>query len=139
MIILSPKNWLRLHFGKTTKQMSLSPPLSKITHNECTRASIGTVTNEMLKSVPNFILTQQIFPLHSKEVVLQNTASQLHVFLQQTRNQVFLRGSDFQSVLLSCSLLENEQVPNHTIGVLGSKGVHRTVCILLMLMQLLPL
>jgi hypothetical protein len=50
------------------------------------------------------------------------------------KKQVFLRGSDFQSVLLGGSLLENEQVPNHTIGVLGSKGVHRTVCVLLMLM-----
>jgi hypothetical protein len=47
--------------------------------------------------------------------------------------------SNFQSVLFGCSLLENEQVPNHTIGVLGSKGVQGTVCLLLMLMYFLPL
>jgi hypothetical protein len=88
----------------------------------------------MLKSVPNFILTKKFFPLHSKALVLQNTVSQLYVFLQLPRNQVFLMGSDFQSVLLGSSLLENEQVPNHTIGALGSKGVHRTVRILMMLM-----
>ncbi len=41
--------------------MSLSPPLSRITHNGCTRASIGTITNEMLKFVPNFILTKKTF------------------------------------------------------------------------------
>ncbi len=40
-----------------------------------------------------------------------------------------MRGNGFQSVLLGCSLLENEQVPNHTIGALGSKGVHRTNCV----------
>jgi hypothetical protein len=60
MIILSPKNWLQSHFGKAAKWMSLSPPQSGITHNGCTRASIGTVTNEMLKSVPNFILTKKV-------------------------------------------------------------------------------
>ncbi len=134
MIILSPKNGLQLRFGKTTKQMLLSPLQSGITHNGCTKASIGTITNVMLKFIPNFILTKKFFPLYSKEVVLWNTVSQLHILLQQRRNQVFLRGSDFQSVLIGCSLLENEQVPNHTIGVLGSKGVHITVCILLMLM-----
>ncbi len=134
MIILSPKTWLQLRFGKPAKQMSLSPPLSGITHNECTRASTGTVTNEMLTSVPNFILTKNVFSLYSKEVVLQITVSQLQVFFKQKRNQVFLRGSNFQSALLSCTLLENEPGPNHTIGVPGSKGVHRTVCILLMLM-----
>ncbi len=127
MIILSPKNWCQLHFGKTTKQMSISPPQSGITHNGCTRASIGTVTNEMLKSVPNFILTKKFLSLYSKEVVLCNTVSQLHIFLQQNRNQVFLRGCDFQSVLLDCSLLEIEQVPNHNIGVLRRKGEHRTI------------
>ncbi len=46
-------------------------------------------------------------------------------------------GGDFQSVLLGCSLLEHEQVPNHTIGVLGSKGVHKNVCILLMLIDVI--
>jgi hypothetical protein len=134
MIILSPKNQLQLHFGKTTKLMSLSSPLSGITHNGCTRDSIGTVTNEMLTSVPNCNLTKKIFPLDSKEVVLQNTVSQYPNFLQYPRNQVFFMGSDFQSLILGCSLLENEQVPNHTIVVLGSKGVHRTVHVLLMLM-----
>ncbi len=97
--------------------MSLLPPLSGITHDGRTRTSIGTVTNEMLKIVPKFILTKKIFPLHSKEVVVQNTASQLHIFLQYPRNQIFLMGSDFQSVLLGCSLLENEQVLNHTMCV----------------------
>ncbi len=41
--------------------MSLSPLQSRITHYGCTRASIGTVTNEMLKLVPNFILTKKSF------------------------------------------------------------------------------
>ncbi len=63
MIILSPKNRLQLLFSKTTKQMWLSPPQSGITQNGCTRAFIGTLTNEMLKSVPNFILTKKFFPL----------------------------------------------------------------------------
>jgi hypothetical protein len=60
MMVLSPKNWLQLHFGKTTKEMSLSPPQSGITHNGCIRASIGTVTNEMLKTIPNIILTKKV-------------------------------------------------------------------------------
>ncbi len=40
--------------------MSLSPPQSGITHNGCTRASIGTVKNKMLKSFSNFILTEKV-------------------------------------------------------------------------------
>jgi hypothetical protein len=59
MIIPSPKNRLQLRFGKTAKQMSLSPPLSGITHNGCLRATIGIVANEMLTSIPNFILTKK--------------------------------------------------------------------------------
>jgi hypothetical protein len=95
--------------------MSLLPPLSGITHNGSTRASIGTVTNEMLKSVPKFILKEKLSTTLQRSGLME-TVSQLHVFFQQPRNQVFLMGSDFQSVLLGCSLLENEQVPNHTIG-----------------------
>jgi hypothetical protein len=134
MIILSPKNLLQLSLGKTTKKMSVSSPQSGITHNGCTRASIGTVTNEMFKSVPNFTLTKQIL-----STVLQISGLTEHCitasYLPSIEiNKLFLRGSDFLSVLLGFSFLENEQLPNHTIGVLGSMGVHRTVCVLLMLM-----
>ncbi len=135
MMILSPKNWLQLRFGKTTKKILLSPPQSGITFNGCTRASIGTVTNKMLKSIPNFILTKKSCFHSTPKKWFDRTFYHSFTFtFKREKKQVFLRGSDFQSVLLGCSLLENEQVTNHTIGVLGSKGVHRTVYVLLMLM-----
>jgi hypothetical protein len=40
--------------------MLLSSPQSGITHNGCKGAFIGTVTNEMLKSIPNFILAKKV-------------------------------------------------------------------------------
>ncbi len=114
--------------------MSLSLPLSGITHNGCTRASIGTVTNEMLKSVPNFILTKKFLSTTLQRRVFTEHCITASRFPSIAKKPSIFEGRDFQSVLLGCSLLENEQVPNHTIGVLGSKGVHRTVCVLLMLL-----
>jgi hypothetical protein len=80
------------------------------------------------------LLTKKILStVLPKSGLTEHCITALHLPLIEKKSSI-LRGSNFQSVLLGCSFLENKQVPNHTIGVLGSMGVHRTVCILLMLM-----